>query len=389
MSAKRRKRAHGHGGQHSIDRPDEAVEERHEHAKKGFFSSRLYWLLVFVPLSSALELLGMPKLWLFVTSGLALVPLASLISNSTEEISEHTGPRIGGLLNATFGNAPELIIAIMAIRAGLLDVVKASISGSILGNVLLSPGLCMFLGGWHREKQVFNRTRAGQSSAMLLLAVVALVMPAVFDHSAFVSLRERGLRTEHLSLLVAGVLILTYLASQIFTMIKGHGPAQPPSEIQPRKGSIRRPMIVLAVATILAAWESELLVSGIDSVTRALGMTEFFVGVVVVSLLGNVAEQFSAINVAMKDRMDLAMSIATQSGIQIALFIAPVLVFVSLLLGHPLSLVFNTFEITGLAFGVIILSVVSLDGESNWVEGLQLIAVYLVLAVVFFFVPGK
>lgn len=351
-------------------------------------TSYLNWLLLFVPVSLALEIAHAPAVWVFVTAGLAIVPLAGLIGLATEELARFVGPAVGGLLNASFGNATELIIAVFALRAGLDEVVKASLSGSIIGNVLLVLGLSMFAGGWGRNKQKFDRTHAGANAAMLFLAVVALVMPAVFDLTVYGSLEAQPPVVEKLGLLVAMVLMATYLASLVFSL-KTHHPviAEEPDEA-PARLSKRGAMGLLLAATVVTAVEAEVLVGAIGEATRALGMTEFFVGVIVVAVIGNAAEHFSAVVMARKDKMDLAVSIATSSSTQIALFVAPVLVFVSFLIGHPMSLVFNAFEVVGIGLSVAALAVVSLDGESNWFEGLQLVAVYVVLAIVFYFVPG-
>jgi len=348
--------------------------------------SWLNWLLVFVPASIVLAIVRAPETWIFLASALAIIPLAGLIGQGTEELSERVGPTWGGFLNATFGNATELIIAIFALGAGLPQVVKASISGSIIGNILLVLGASMFVGGLGREKQHFSRTRAGASSAMLFLAVVALVMPAIFDMvehpSASLIIRE-----EHLSLLVAVVLIITYLGSLVFTLITHRETAA----VQvPKTSAVAltpvNAIVLLAAGTLFTAVESELLVGAIHAATKALHMTEFFIGVIVVAIIGNAAEHFTAVMVARKNQMDLALNITTGSSIQLALFVAPVLVFVSYLFGHPLILVFNVFEVVAIALSVIALAVVALDGESNWLEGLQLVAVYFVLAIVFFFV---
>ena len=350
----------------------------------------LNWLLLFIPTSLALEFLGVSKLWIFITSAMAIVPLAALIGEATEQLSHRVGHGPGGLLNATFGNATELIIALLALGAGLPQVVKASISGSIIGNVLLVLGASMLVGGWGRDKQEFNRTRAGASAAMLFLAVVALVMPAVFDLAIFGSLERRSPAIEDLSLLVALVLLATYLASLVFSL-KTHRdllisvPMEPPLA----RLSLFNSVLLLLVATAIVAIEAELLVGSISDVTTLLGMTEFFVGVVVVAIVGNAAEYFTAVLMARRNNMELAMIIATGSGTQIALFVAPVLVFASYLAGMPMSLVFNPFEIVGVALAVAAVAIVSLDGESNWFEGVQLIAIYMVLAIVFYFVPAR
>lgn len=351
-------------------------------------ASRLNWLLVFVPVSAALYLVKAPELWLFIASAVAIIPLAGLIGSTTEELAIRVGPGVGGLLNATFGNATELIIGLLALRAGLLEVVKASITGSIIGNILLVLGLSMFVGGLGREKQTFSRTRAGASASMLFLATVALVMPAVFDLTVFGSLRHRAPSIEQLSLFVSGVLIATYCASLVFSLITHRDLI---SSIQPESNeprlSLVSSIILLAIATALTAFDSELLVGAISEATRALGMTEFFVGAIVVAIVGNAAEHYSAVLMATRNHMELSVTIATGSSTQIALFVAPVLVFFSLLFPKHLSLIFNPFEIAAIGLSVIALSLVSLDGESNWFEGLQLLALYIILAIVFFFVP--
>jgi len=352
--------------------------------------SWLNWLLVFIPISISIEMLGLPKIWLFATSALAIIPLAGLIGESTEQLAHRVGSGLGGLLNATLGNAPELIIGLLALRAGLYEVVKASIAGSIIGNVLLVLGLSMLVGGWRRGVQRFSRTHAGASASMLFLAVVALIMPALFDLTVLGSLRRTSPALEELSLLVAMVLIATYLASLVFSL-RTHRElmtAVPPETAIPRL-RFRSSLVLLLAATALTSVESELLVTAIQETTAALGMTEFFVGVVVVALVGNAAEHSTAVLMAKRDKMDLAVTIAVGSSTQIALFVAPLLVFASFLFGRPMPLVFNAFEIVGVGLAVVATSIVALDGESNWFEGVQLLAVYTVLAIVFFFVPGS
>lgn len=356
----------------------------------GFLRENLLnWLLLCIPVSFALKLAHRPALWIFLAAALAIIPLAGLIGRATEEVANRLGAGVGGLLNATFGNATELIIALIALHAGYFEVVKASISGSIISNILLVLGVSMFVGGWGREKQTFNRTSAGASAAMLFLAVVALVLPAVFDLTVSGSLRENASPTiRAFSLLVAVVLILTYLASLLFSL-KTHRAlfvVDLPDEAATPRLSIRQALFILLLATVVTAGEAELLVGAIQPAARALGMTEFFAGIIVIAIIGNAAEHVSAVMLARKNRMELAMTIATASSTQIALFVAPVLVFVSVLFHHPMTLVFNAFEVVGITCSVLILAIVSLDGESNWFEGLQLVAVYLVLGIVFYFV---
>ncbi len=347
------------------------------------------WLLLLVPVSWAIALLGLPRLWLFLFSALAIVPLAHLIGHGTEQVAGWIGHGPGGLLNAAMGNATELIISLFALKAGLFTVVKAAISGSLIGNTLLVLGMSMLIGGWGRDKQTFNRTKAGAMASMLFLAVVALVMPAVFDLSVFGTLRQPAASVDDLSLLVCVVLILTYMASLVFSL-KTHREVIPTvhTECDQPRLSLFNSVALLLAATVLVAVESELLVSSISDATAALGMTDFFVGVVVVAVIGNAAEYFTAMMMAKHNRMELAVTIATGAGTQVALFVAPVLVFASFAMGTPMNLVFDPFEIAGVTLTVFALALVALDGESNWFEGLQLTAVYLILAIVFFFVPA-
>jgi len=351
--------------------------------------SWLNWLLILVPVSLGIALLGFPKVWVFAASALAIIPLAGLIGEATEELAHWVGPGLGGILNATLGNATELIIGVFALFAGLQEVVKASITGSIIGNILLVLGASMLMGGWGRERQTFSRIHAEANSAMLFLAVVALVMPAVLDLTIFGTLEREVPAINLLSLLVAAVLMATYLASLVFGL-RTHRLLLTSVPAEPRRPrlSLFESILLLAVATALVAVESELLVGAISEATAALGMTEFFVGVIVVAVIGNAAEHSAAVMMAMRNRMELAVTIATGSSTQVALFVAPVLVFTSFLIGQPMTLVFNGLEIVGIGLSVIALSFVVYDGESNWFEGMQLIAVYLVLALVFYFVPA-
>ncbi|HEY8477796.1 MAG TPA: calcium/proton exchanger [Chloroflexota bacterium] len=352
--------------------------------------NRLHLLLVFIPITFALEALHAPPLAVFLTAAVAIIPLAALIGESTESLSHRAGPGIGGLLNATFGNAAEAILAFIALRAGLLEVVKASITGSILGNLLLVLGLSMLLGGLGRERQTFNRTAAGASAAMLVLALAALVLPAIFDLAVFGRLGPTPPEVLWFSLLVSIVLLGVYTGSLVFSLRthrelfapvgeEAHPPTALPSGVA---------VGVLMVAAALTALVAEVLVATVEDAAHALGMTELFIGVVVVAVVGNAAEHFSAVIFAMRNKMDLAVTIAVGSSTQIALLIAPLLVLVSFVLGTPMALTFNAFELIALAFGTLIVNVIALDGESNWFEGLQLLAVYLVLAIAFYVVPG-
>ncbi|HVC33408.1 MAG TPA: calcium/proton exchanger [Chloroflexota bacterium] len=350
--------------------------------------SALNWLLLAVPISILLSLFQAPGAIIFASAAVALVPLAALIGQSTEDIAKHTGPVLGGLLSASFGNATELVVAILALVHGLDEVVKASITGSIIGNALLVLGMSMIAAGIGRERVFFNRVAAATSSATLLLAVTALVMPAVFNLTVYGRLQGTSPALEQLSLLVAIVLIATYGLSLVFSLVTHRAllvnlaevPEQP--EIGPGSS-----MAILFVVTLVTTLESDLLVGTIEVTTRALGITEFFVGVIIIAIVGNAAEHLSALLVARHGQMDLAVHIATGSSTQIAVFVAPLLVIVSWLIGRPMSLVFNPFEIAAVALASIIVTIAALDGETNWFEGVQLVAVYLILAIAFFYVP--
>jgi Ca2+:H+ antiporter len=350
-------------------------------------------LLLFVPAAIALDLLHASPLLIFVASALAIAPLASVLGEATGALAAYSGPAFGGILSATMGNLTELIIAIFALRAGHINVVKASLSGSIIGNLLLVLGLSLVVGGARHPVQRFARTASAMNSTMLMIAVAALVMPAVFNLTLFGTLQHGDVNLEHLSLWTSGVLILLYLLNLLFVFRTHRAvfePSQHRGEAQPSEAppvTRAQAFISLALATILIAVMSEVLVGQIAPVTRALGMTELFVGVIVVALVGNAAENSTAILMARRNKMDLSMSIATGASTQIALFVAPVLVFLSFALGHPMTLVFNGFEIAAIILSVLIVERISSDGETNWFEGAQLLAVYAIVAVAFYFVP--
>jgi Ca2+:H+ antiporter len=352
--------------------------------------SRLNALLLLAPITVALELLHAPAVAIFVVAALAILPLAGLIGHATEELTAHTGPGVGGLLNATFGNAVELILASFALAAGLQEVVKASITGAILGNVLLVLGLSMIAGGLGRPKQTFNQTAAGASAAMLALAVAALVMPATFQLAVFRELTFPDPQVYQLSFIVALVLIAVYVGSLVFALVTHQDlfRATAHGEGVPARISVRSAVGLLLAATVVTALVAEVLVGSLEAAATTLGLTEFFIGIIVVAVVGNAAEHFAAVVVARKDLMDLAVTIAIGSGTQIALLVGPVLVLLSFAIGQPMALVFNALEIAALALAVIVVAIVSLDGESNWFEGLQLLGLYVILAVVFFFVPA-
>ena len=331
---------------------------------------------------------------MFVLSGLAIIPLAGLMGGATEWLASRFGAGAGGLLNATFGNAAELIISIVALRAGLFDVVKASLTGSIIGNILLVLGLAIVAGGARRERQTFDRAAAAVGSTLLALAVVGLVVPALF-HFAAEHAGDRAALEQGLSLEIAIVLFAVYLLSLLFSLRthrhmyagQSHGARPIGAETGPG-GPALRPALTLLAATALIAWMSELLVGAVGEATATLGLSPVFVGVIVVATVGNAAEHSTAVLVAMKNQMDLAFHIAIGSSIQIALFVAPLLVFLSRLMpAGPMDLRFTPFEVLAVVIAVGVLSMVAQDGESNWLEGALLLAVYVILGLAFYFLP--
>jgi len=345
--------------------------------------SVLRYLLIFVPLAIAAELLQASALLVFVLSSLGVIPLAGLIGEATEELASYTGPRLGGLLNATLGNAAELIITIFALRAGLLELVKASITGSILGNLLLVLGLSILAGGLKNGTQRFNRNQAGMHATMLILAVIAIMVPSFFSHA----IEPNHSAVEGLSVGDAIVMILVYALGILYTFTSGQTMPLTQEASHDARWSVRTSLVVLLATTAGIAWLSEILVGSVEHVTESLGWSEFFVGIIIVPLVGNVAEHLVAVQVAIKNRMELSLSISLGSSLQIALFVAPLLVFISLLLGNPMDLVFNQFEVIALGAAALIAAFVALDGESNWLEGAQLLVVYVILAIAFFYLP--
>lgn len=359
-----------------------------------------YLLVPFIPLAIVLDLAHAGAVVVFFTSALGVIPTAALMGRATEELAARSGPGIGGLLNVTFGNAPELIIALFALQKGLHEVVKASIIGSIIGNVLLVLGAAMFAGGlkggrMRGGRQRFNRTSASAQSAMLLLAATALVMPAIYELVVGKGLPLPGdeivnyePKVETLSLIVALVLIASYVAGLIFSL-RTHRDLFNPEGGEEHEGepwSVRRSVAMLALAGVAVGGMSEILVGSISEAAHSIGLTEFFVGAIVVAIVGNAAEHWVAVLVAVKDKMDLAVNISIGSSAQIALFVAPVLVLLSFVLGpHPMALVFNGFELGAVLLAVLIANQVTQEGESNWFEGLQLLAVYAVIALTFAF----
>ncbi len=344
-------------------------------------------LLVFGVVAVILRLSDASDTAVFAASALAIIPLAGLIGTSTEEIAVHTGPQIGGLLNATLGNAAELIITIFALREGLLELVRASIIGSILGNLLLVMGLAIMLGGLKNGLQTFNARRAGMNGTLLIMAFMALAIPSLFDAS-FVENQE--FQNELiLSEGIALILIALYVANVFYTMFTKDETGAT-AAVEPHhkaKWSVSLAAGVLAFATIGIVFMSEFLVSTVEPVVEELGWSELFVGVIIVPIIGNVAEHLVAVQMALKNRMELSMSIALGSSLQIALFVAPVLVFISLLFSDKLVLAFTLPEVIALAAASYVAALVAQDGESNWFEGLMLMGVYLIIGLAFFLLP--
>jgi Ca2+:H+ antiporter len=349
-------------------------------------------MLGFVPVSVALAYWTPERhIAVFVTSILAILPLAGYIGRATDALAEQLGGSIGGLLNATFGNAAELIIGALALREGLTDLVKASITGSIIGNLLLVFGASALVGGLRYPVQRFNRTAAGLGTTMLLLSTTALVVPAVFHRlSRGVSnAPELKLDTE-----IAVVLFITYCLSLVFTLRTHRDSSGMAAQADSGSGakhrmSRKRSVLMLLGATAAVAVVSEVMVGSVQATARDLGFTQLFVGVVIVALIGNAAEHYSAVVMAANDKMDAAISIAVGSSTQIALFVAPALVFLSYVLApEPMDLVFSVFELVAIALSVLSIAFIAHDGETHWMEGVQLLAVYIILALGFFFLPA-
>ncbi|HMV50194.1 MAG TPA: calcium/proton exchanger [Blastocatellia bacterium] len=349
-------------------------------------------LLVFAPIALVLELTHANPIAVFLTSAIAIIPLAGWMGRATEHLAEKLGQGVGGLLNATFGNAAELIIALMALRKGLFEVVKASITGSIIGNVLLVLGLSVLIGGVKYPKQVFNKTAAMLGSTMLALSAIALLMPAVFH---LLVVNKPNVREQDLSLEIAVVLMITYVLSLIFTLkthshlyTGGVDEKEEEEAIGTHGWSMGRSIGILLLATALVAVMSEFLVGAVEEASKSLGLTEVFVGVILVAIIGNAAEHSTAVLMAMKNKMDLALNIAIGSSMQIALFVAPVLIFVSYAFGRPMNLLFTPLEVVAIAVSVLIVALIAQDGESNWMEGVLLLALYTILGLTFYFLPA-
>ncbi len=354
------------------------------------FKKLMYALLIFAPVAVAAELLHWSPLLIFATSALAIVPLAGLLGDATEALAAKTGPRIGGLLNATLGNAAELIITIMAIRAGQMALVSASIIGSILGNVLLVMGAAILFGGIKFGTQRFDREQAGLDATMLFLAAIAIAVPSLFN----AAIEPNAVNVEWLSVTTSIVMLAIYVLAILYMLFGRQpkpdevGPAAPPPEHNGPQWGLPVSLGILAASVAAIALFSEFLVGAVEPVTEQLGFSAFFVGIILIPIIGNVAEHVVAVEVAMKNHIELSLNIALGSSLQIALFVAPLLVLISPLLGNPFVLEFNTFELIALVSASVIGALVAIDGKSNWLEGSMLLAVYLILGVAFFFLPS-
>jgi len=359
---------------------------------RGFFQTPLDWLVLAVPVAFAIRFV---PAWnnaslLFVVAGAGIIPLAGWLGRATEQIAAHTGAGIGGFLNATFGNAAELIIALMALSKGLTTVVKASLTGSIIGNLLLVLGASAFAGGLRFSHQRFNKTAARVSATAMSMGAAALIIPTVFHVTA--NARPGGWSAaaeQKLSLAIAVVLFLTYVATLLFSL-KTHKAlfvGQSEAEKHEPTSSLARAVMLLGMATILIAFLSEFLVGSIEAARQSLGLTQTFVGVIVVAFVGNAAEHTTAVWAALKNKMDLSLNIAVGSSLQIALFVTPMLVFASYAFSRPMDLEFSLPEIVAIAVAIWIAQQISGDGESNWLEGVQLLSVYVIMAILFFFLP--
>lgn len=347
----------------------------------------LYALLLFVPLAVVAQFSHWSAAIVFGCAMLGIVPLAKLMGDATEAIAHYVGPSIGGLLNATFGNATELIIALFALHAGLYEVVQASITGSMIGNILLVLGMSAFLGGLRYPTQAFNRTVAGLNTGLLVLAVIGLLVPAGFAATAP---GAPAALLQRFSLAVALILIVVYVANLIFAL-KTHTDLYAGGESQheeaPPALKLPHALGMLLGSTLLVAWLSDILVGAIDVVTHTLGLSQAFIGVILVPIVGNAAEHLTAVSMALKNKMDLTLGVAIGSTTQIALLVAPVLVVAGALMGRPLTLAFAPLEVLAVVMAVAIANFITLDGESNWLEGLMLLATYGILGMAFFLHP--
>ncbi len=344
------------------------------------------YLSLFIPASWLFSLLDLDKTIIFVSSVLAVIPLARVIGYATKELALQTNPAVGGLVNATFGNAIELFIAILALRKGLLELVRASIVGSIIGNILLLTGLSVFFGGIKYREQRFNQSSIGVSSTMLIIMVVGLAIPSVYS----LAVKGKATQVQFLSDSVAIILALIYLAGIVFAFFTHKHLFDASDEVKATQESpsISKmgAMWILLVATLVVAVESELLAGTVEEAARSIGLSHTFIGIVVIAIITNIAEKANAIHFALQDKLDISLEIGLSSAIQIALFVVPILVFVSQIFNFGFNLVFSMFETAAILFAVMIVNYLSADGKCHWLEGAQLITVYLIIAIAFFFV---
>ena len=343
------------------------------------------FFLAALPVTLAAQIFHWPPVVIFICAALGIVPLAAYIGEATEDLASYTNPRLGALLNATFGNAAELIITIAAVKAGLIELVKASITGSIIGNLLLVLGFSMLTGGLRHGTQIFDKRSASRNSILLVLAVVALTIPSVWSQAIGA---ESNPKVEALSVGVAIIMIVLYALGLIETSNVKESPlSQLLSKDDLPGWTLSQALIILLLTTFGVLWLSETLVGATQAVIASSGVSEFFLGIVLVPIIGNVAEHLVSVQLALKNKMELSVEVATSSSLQIALFVAPLLVFISLLMGHPLQLIFNRFELLAVLTAVVVSALVSSDGESTWLEGAGLLAVYLILGLGFFLLP--
>jgi Ca2+:H+ antiporter len=353
---------------------------------------RLNWLLAFIPIAIALDWFGANPIIVFAASALALVPLAGLTEDATDALSTYLGPTWGGLLNASLGNAPEIIIGFFALRQGLVSVVKASLVGSIVGNLLFALGLAMFAGGIKHGTQSFDRSVAGTNGSLLLLTATGLIVPAVFHFSSANLTRE-------ISLEISIVLFLVYLASVVYTLVTSKPPMgkeaakaeieKSPKPVGGERGwSRNRAIGILTAVTVGLAIMSEILTDALEPASKTLGLTPMFSGVFLLALVGNAAQLYNSVSFARSNKMDISLGITVGSSIQVALIVAPVLVFSGYALGQDMDLIFNTYEIVAIILTVVLTRQLIEDGQSNWLEGLMLVAVYLMLGFGFFYLPA-
>ena len=347
-------------------------------------------LLVFIPISIAAERLEWGALTVFITAAIAIIPLAIWLSTATEELAVIVGPSIGGLLNAVFGNATELIISLVALRAGLIDIVKASITGTIVANLLLAMGLSMFFGGLRYKEQQFKSVVARMNGSTMTLAVIALVLPALVTYTTPQGFGE--IEVDQLSIVASIILIIVYILTLIFSL-KTHSYLYDVSVTDveesetDHKSELWKWLGILLIATIGVAFESEIFVGAVEEATKGLGLTPLFTGVILIPLVGGAAEYLTAVRVAMKDNMDLSVSVVMGSSLLVALLVAPILVLVGQVIGQPMNLSFNLFEVVSVVIAVAIANLISSDGRSNWLEGVLLLATYIILGTVFYFHP--